>query len=194
MRSLAAVARHRTFAVLTLTAALSSGAMFGYISGASFVLQEGYGLSPQGFSLLFGVNSAGMIITGQLAGRLAGRVPMRRLLAIGLALSGTAGVLLLVAALAGLGLPWVTSALFLMTSGQGMIYPMALTLAMSSQPTFRAGSASALFGLVQWIVGGLTGPIAGAFGTHTLLPLAVTIAALSLSACLSGGVLLRRVH
>ncbi|GIH81373.1 Bcr/CflA family drug resistance efflux transporter [Planobispora longispora] len=194
LRSLATVIRNRTFAALALTAAFASGAMFCYISGASFVLQEVYGLSPQGFSLLFGVNSAGMIITGQLAGRLAGRVPMRRLLTVGLALAGVAGVLLLVAALAGLGLPWVMSALFLVSSGQGLIYPMTLTLAMSSQPTFRAGSASALFGLVQWVAGGLTGPISGAFGTHTAVPLAVTVALLSLAACLSGNVLLRGVR
>ncbi|GIH93507.1 multidrug effflux MFS transporter [Planobispora siamensis] len=193
-RSMVAVLRHRRFMALTLTAAFASGAMFCYISGASFVLQEVYGLSPQGFSVLFGMNSAGMIITGQLAGRLAGRVSMRLMLAAGLALSAVAGVLLLVAALAGLGLPVVTAALFLMTSGQGMIYPMALTMAMSSQPTSRAGSASALFGLVQWVTGGITGPISGAFGTGTVVPLAVTVAVMGLAAGLSGAVLLRRTH
>nr|BFE78473.1 hypothetical protein GCM10020093_010740 [Planobispora longispora] len=45
LRSLATVIRNRTFAALALTAAFASGAMFCYISGASFVLQEVYGLS-----------------------------------------------------------------------------------------------------------------------------------------------------
>ncbi|MBG0817960.1 multidrug effflux MFS transporter [Planomonospora sp. ID82291] len=191
LRPLVRVLRHRAFLVPTLTAALASGAMFGYVSNASFVLQDVHALSPQGFSLLFGVNSAGMIASGQLAGRLAGRVPMRRLLAAGLALSGAAGALLLVAALAGLGLPVVTAALFLLTSGSGMVYPMALTIAMSSQPASRAGSASSVFGLAQWSVGGIVGPAVGAFGTGTLTPLAVAVAALSLAGCLSAAVFLR---
>ncbi|WP_197287199.1 multidrug effflux MFS transporter [Planomonospora sphaerica] len=191
LRPLVQVLGHRAFLVPTLTAALASGAMFGYVSSASFVLQDVYELSPQGFSLLFGVNSAGMIAFGQLAGRLAGRVPMRRLLEAGLVLSGAAGALLLAAALTGLGLPAVTASLFLLTSGTGMVYPMALTIAMSSQPASRAGSASSVFGLAQWTAGGLVGPVVGAFGTGTLTPLAVAVAVLTLAGCLSAAVFLR---
>ncbi|MBG0822654.1 multidrug effflux MFS transporter [Planomonospora sp. ID91781] len=191
LRPLARVLGHRAFLAPTLTAAFASGAMFCYVSTGSFVLQEVYALSPQGFSLLFGVNSIGMIACGQLAGRLAGRVSMHRLLAAGLTLSGAAGALLLTAALAGLGLPVVTAALFLMTSGTGLVYPMALTIAMSSQPSSRAGSASSLFGLAQWTAGGITGPVAGAFGTGSLTPLAAVVAVLGLAGCLAGTLLMR---
>jgi DHA1 family bicyclomycin/chloramphenicol resistance-like MFS transporter len=191
LSSLWAVGSDRRFLAFTLTAGFASGAQFCYLSGSSFVLQDVYGLSPQSYSLLFSVNAIGMMITGQLAGRLAGRVPMGRLLMAGLSISAVASVAVLVGVLAGLGLPVVSPSLFFMVAGQGLIYPMALTLAMSSQPTYRAGSASALFGLVQWTFGGLTGPISGAFGTSTALPLAITVTVLGAAGCLCGGLLLR---
>ena len=34
-------------------------ALFAYLSGATFVLQDIYGLSPLGYALAFGLNSAG---------------------------------------------------------------------------------------------------------------------------------------
>lgn len=192
LRSMGAVARHRGFLSFTLTAGCASGAMFCYLSGSAFVLQDVYGLSPQGYSVLFAVNAVGMIAGGQFAGRLAGRIRMHVLLGTGLALSATAGLAVLAGVVTGAGLPVVAPALFLLVTGQGIIYPMALTLAMSSQPAQRAGSASALFGLVQWVAGGLTGPLSGAFGTGTALPLALVVAVLGVAACVSGALFARR--
>ena len=50
--------------------------MFAYIAGATFVLQRIYGLSPQGFSLAFAVNSLGIMTAAQVSARLlpTGRV------------------------------------------------------------------------------------------------------------------------
>ncbi|GAA3219156.1 multidrug effflux MFS transporter [Actinocorallia longicatena] len=186
LRALVTVGRDRRFLAFTLTAGCASGAQFSYLSGSSFVFQEVYGLSPQGYSALFAVNAIGMIASGQIAGRLAGRVRMRTILAAGLGISGAAGLLVLAAVVFGFGIGVVSPAFFLMVAGQGLIYPMALTLAMSSQPTSRAGSASALFGLVQWVTGGICGPISGAFGPGTALPLALTVAVLGVAACVVG--------
>ncbi|MDX6741240.1 multidrug effflux MFS transporter [Actinocorallia sp. A-T 12471] len=191
LRSMGTVAKHRTFLAFTLTAGFASGAMFCYLSGSSFVLQGVYGLSPQSYSVMFAVNSVGMIIGGQTVGRLAGRVRMGVLLGAGLGLSAAGGLAVLGGVVTGAGLPVIAPALFVLMTGQGAVYPMALTLAMSSQPTHRAGSASALFGLVQWTAGGLAGPLAGAFGTQTALPLALVVAVLGVAACVSGAVFTR---
>ena len=40
--------------------------MFAYISGATFVLQQLYGLSAQQFSFAFGANALGIMVLGQL--------------------------------------------------------------------------------------------------------------------------------
>ena len=48
-------------------------AMFAYISGSPFVIQNIYGASPQMFSFIFAINGLGIIIAGQTTGRLAGK-------------------------------------------------------------------------------------------------------------------------
>src|SRR5690606_2808446 len=86
---------------------LMMAAMFAYISGSSFVLQELYGVTPRGYSLVFGLNGAGIILASQIAGRLAGKVPARRLLAIGLSIAAAGAVVLMSAVAFELGLPAV---------------------------------------------------------------------------------------
>ena len=66
--------------------------LFAYISGSSFALQGVYGLSPQQFSLVFGVNGVGIVLAGQLNGRLVGRFSERTLLAAGLTIAAIGGL------------------------------------------------------------------------------------------------------
>ncbi|TDD83968.1 Bcr/CflA family efflux MFS transporter [Actinomadura rubrisoli] len=176
------LAADRAFAGYGLALALSFGAMFTYISGSPFVLQDIYGMSPQAFSIVFGVNSLGIVAAGQASGTLAGRVPLERLLGAGLAIVAVGGVGLPVAVLAGAGLWGVLPALFLMTSGQGLVMPNATALALDDRPPRVAGSASALLGLAQFAIGGAAAPLAGVAGPDTALPMAVTIAVLSIAA------------
>ncbi|TDD79842.1 Bcr/CflA family efflux MFS transporter [Actinomadura darangshiensis] len=172
----------RTFVGYALALGLAFAAMFTYISGSPFVLQDIYGLSPQEFSLAFGVNSLGIVVAGQLSGLLAGRVPLRALLAAGLAVVAAGGTGLLAAVLAGAGLYGVLPALFLVAAGQGLVLPNATALALSGRPPRVAGSASALLGVAQFALGGAAAPLAGIAGPGTAVPMAVSIAVLSLLA------------
>src|SRR3989440_11090448 len=85
----------RSFLGYALSCGLAFAAMFAYISGSPFVLQDIYGLSPQLFSVMFGANALGLMTAGQINGRLVGRVPLTRLLAAGLTATATGGVALL---------------------------------------------------------------------------------------------------
>ena len=53
-------------------------ALFAYLAGATYVLQDIYGLSPQQYALAFGLNSAGFMVFGYLAGRAAERWSIAR--------------------------------------------------------------------------------------------------------------------
>ncbi|MDL4819466.1 multidrug effflux MFS transporter [Actinomadura opuntiae] len=192
-RTFRALATDRSFVGPGLALALAFAALFTYISGSPFVLQDIYHLSPQAFSIAFGVNSLGIVAAGQVSGRLAGRVALGRLLAAGLAIVAAGGVALLVAVPAGGGLPAVLPALFLVASGQGLIMPNATALALADRPPQVTGSASALLGLSQFALGGAAGPLAGIAGPRTALPMAVTIAALSLLAAAAAAIAPRRV-
>src|SRR3954452_21358221 len=63
----------RVFVGAVLVTGFVNAALFAYLSGATFVLQGVYGLSPQGYSFAFGLNSAGFMVFGFLAGRTSER-------------------------------------------------------------------------------------------------------------------------
>jgi DHA1 family bicyclomycin/chloramphenicol resistance-like MFS transporter len=185
LRTFAGLCADRVFLGYALAGGLAFAAMFAYISGSPFVIQDIYGLSPQAYSLIFAVNALGIVAAGQVSGRLAGRVPLRALLAAGLGMSLAGGVLLAVAVGAGLGLPGVLPALFLVVAAIGLIMPNATALALTGRPPATAGSASALLGLAQFVIGGAAAPLVGVAGSHTAVPMGVVIAALTAAASLA---------
>ncbi len=167
----------RFFVGYALSSGLSFAAMFAYIAGSPFVLQDIYGLSPQLFSLVFGVNALGIMAASQINGQLVGRVPLPRLLAMGLTGTALGGIAVLAAVLGHVGLIGVTPALFVVVSSQGIVLPNATSLALSGHPS-TAGSASALLGVLQYVIGAAAAPLVGVGGTATALPMAVVIALL----------------
>jgi DHA1 family bicyclomycin/chloramphenicol resistance-like MFS transporter len=171
----------RSFVGFALSGGLAIGAMFAYIAGSPFVLQNVYGASPQLFSLIFGTNALGIMAVGQLNRALIGRHEPIRLLAIGLAIGVFGGLTLLAAVATGIGgLPLVLASLFLVVASLGMVLPNSSALALAGDPS-TAGSASALLGLLQFAVGALAAPLVGLGGDATALPMAIAIAALGSS-------------
>jgi DHA1 family bicyclomycin/chloramphenicol resistance-like MFS transporter len=159
--------RERTFVGYALSAGFVMGAMFAYIAGSSFVLQEVYGLSPQQFALVFGTNAAGLIAASQVSARLVRRISPRSLLRTGIATSATGGIALLACVLGHVGLVGVLASLFLVVASVGLVAPNAAALALADHPR-NAGSASALLGLGQYLVGGLLAPLVGLDGERSL--------------------------
>ncbi|MFF3439366.1 multidrug effflux MFS transporter [Streptosporangium sp. NPDC002721] len=174
--------RDRSFMAATLAGGLGFAAMFAYISGSPFVLQDVYDTSAQTFSLVFGLNALGLTVTAQIGGRLAGRLDPARLILAGLFLSvaGAAGVL--VAALFHLPLPVLVAALFVMMCGAGFVLPGSGALALAGQPQQIAGSAAALTGVLQFALGALAAPLVGLGGEGSALPMAVVLAGFTLAA------------
>jgi MFS transporter, DHA1 family, multidrug resistance protein len=184
----------RVYLGYALAGGLAFAAMFAYISGSPFVVQDIYGLSPQAFSLIFAVNSLGIVAFGQVSGALAGRVRMITLLWAGLFVALCGGLLLVVAVFGGLGLPGVLPALFLVVSAIGLTMPNSVALALSGRPANVAGSASALFGLLQYVVGAAVAPLVGLAGSHSAIPMAVVIAGSAAAACLVLALMTRGHH
>jgi DHA1 family bicyclomycin/chloramphenicol resistance-like MFS transporter len=173
---------NRAFMGYALANGLAIGGVFAYIAGSPFILQEIYGVSPQTFSLLFGLNAIGMVTAGQVNGRLVGRVQPARLLGIALTTMTCASLTLLAVVVSGgLGLAGIVPPLFVVLSSLGFIMPNATVLALSGAPKI-AGSASALLGLMQFALGAVVAPLVGLGGTATALPMALTLAILDLAA------------
>ncbi|MFH9015128.1 multidrug effflux MFS transporter [Streptomyces sp. NPDC017943] len=181
----------RAFTGYMLTGGFAFAALFAYISASPFVVQEIYGASPQTFSLLFGVNSVGLVIVGQINGKvLVGRVSLDRVLGIGLAIVITAAGALLLMSLGvfgEVGLGPVAVALFLLMSAMGITMPNTQALALM-RTKHAAGSASALLGTTSFLVGAIASPLVGVAGEDTAVPMAVVqlASALVALACFMG--------
>jgi len=171
----------RAFVGCVLSAGLAFAAMFAYISGSPFVLQDVYGASPAVFSLLFALNGLGIVLAGRLSAHLSERHDPAVLLRAGLTATAGGGVALLVSVLAGLGLVGVLPSLFVMVGSIGVVVPNAAALALAGHRS-TAGSASGLLGLAQFALGALAAPLVGLAGQGSALPMAVVIAVLGAGA------------
>ena len=171
----------RSFVVPATSFSLACAAMFAYIAGASFVLEGVYGVSPQIFSVVFAVNSAGLIAMSQVGRRLVGRLGPSALLRYGLfgVAFGSTGVLTVTVAHAGLA-PLLIF-LFVILCFCGFVYPNATAVSLADQEG-ALGSASALLGMGQFGTGALIAPLVGVAGSDDALPMAIVIGVCGLSA------------
>ncbi|MGB2571257.1 multidrug effflux MFS transporter [Micromonospora citrea] len=157
--------RDRTFVGLVLVAGLAMAALFAYVAGSSFVLQEQYGLDEQQFGFAFGAGAVGLIAATQFNVRLLRRYPPQRILVAALTVGTAAGLALLAFAATGLGgLPSLLVSLWVVLAATGLAMPNAPALALSRHGE-AAGTASALLGAVQFGVGALAAPLVGVLGT-----------------------------
>ncbi|MFE3516013.1 Bcr/CflA family multidrug efflux MFS transporter [Streptomyces sp. NPDC059166] len=188
LRTMRGLLADRVFTGYMIAGSLAFAALFAYVSASPFVVQEIYGASPQTFSLLFGINSIGLITVGQINGKLlVGRVSLDKALCFGLTVISVAAVALLLmtsGVFGDVGLLPVAAGLFVLMSAMGLAMPNTNTQALM-RTRHAAGSASALLGTSQFLIGAVASPLVGIAGENTAVPMAVVqvVCALSAMAC-----------
>src|SRR4051794_687229 len=168
-----------------LVASLTMAAVFAYVSGASFVLQDGFVLDERTFAVLFGIGSVGLIVSSQVNFALLRRFASGAILTTALTVAALAAVVLLFDALThtggllGIMIPvWVIMAMVALCG------PNATALALAEHGE-RAGAAAALLGAAQFAVGAAIAPLTGLGEAGSAVPMAAAIAgALLLAAVL----------
>jgi DHA1 family bicyclomycin/chloramphenicol resistance-like MFS transporter len=154
----------RVYVGLILVAGLAMAALFAYVSGSSFVLQDEFGLSQQQFALVFASGAVGLIGATQLNVRLLRRWTPQQIMAASLLGGLGFGLILLGTASTGLGgLAGLLIPLWLVLAMVGLALPNAPALALSRHGE-TAGTAAALLGAVQFGVGALAAPLVGILG------------------------------
>ncbi|MDO5536219.1 MAG: multidrug effflux MFS transporter [Desulfovibrionaceae bacterium] len=150
------------------------GGFFGYIAASPFIIQNIYGLSMEVYSVLFAVNSMGLMLVSLLAGKLSARMGDTRLLLCGDVLRTAACVLVCVVTFERPD-SWIVVAVSLsaMVMLQGLTLSASFSLAIASQ-TVGAGAASGLVGVATFLFGAIASPVVGLAGPMSMTPFGLT--------------------
>lgn len=170
------LARHRAYMGYSLTGAFSLAGMFAYIAGSPFVFIDLYHLAPQYYSLLFAGNAVGLLVASYLNRLWLRRTQPAILLSRAVMLQTAAGLVLLAAGITGFGgIFGIIVPLFLYVSCIGLVLPSATALAMALHGR-EAGTASALYGVLQFGLAAIAAYVTGAINDGTVLPMTGLIA------------------
>jgi DHA1 family bicyclomycin/chloramphenicol resistance-like MFS transporter len=181
-RAYGRILANRRFLGPALAIGCTSGTLFTYIANSSFVFIELFKVPVALFGFLFATNSIGLYIGGQANRWLLRRFSAEQLLRKGIQAHVGAALLLVGCAWTGWGgFALLFGVLFLSLATLGLVFPNATAAAM--QPfAAEAGSASALLGIFQFILGAVAGALAGVFQGGSALPMAIQIACYALAA------------
>ena len=159
-----------------LTQCFVFGAFFSYLAGSTFLFQNIYHVTPQVFSLIFGGIGVGLLVCGIVPARLAGRVPDVELLMGSIAIPIIGSAALLAGFLLDAPIGYTLPVLFVTIVPLSVMGAASFSLALSRQGK-NAGSASALIGFAQMILGGLMMPLVGIAGGASAIPMGVLMLA-----------------
>ncbi|MBC5635729.1 Bcr/CflA family efflux MFS transporter [Ornithinibacillus sp. BX22] len=173
LRTMGSLFLDRSFIGYAIVVGFVQGGSFAYVAGTPFVYQGIYHVSPQVFSILFGINGLAIISGSFLVGRLSDIFEERSLLRTAVLVSVSANAVLLSMAILKGPLFMIVIPIFIHMITIGIILTSTFTLAMKNQG-HRAGSASALLGMFPLVIGAIVAPIVGIDET-TAIPMAAIL-------------------
>jgi DHA1 family bicyclomycin/chloramphenicol resistance-like MFS transporter len=172
----------RAFIAQVLVGSLIFAGLLAYISGSPFVFIELFHVRPEHFGYYFGVNAIGIMTASQLNRWLAHRTDAALILRRVLPVSLVTSLALVANAWSGFGgFAGILVPLFFYIATHGFVMPNTTALAMAPHGSV-AGSASALLGSIQFVLGALAGAIVSAASNGTAVPLAAVVAGCGISA------------
>ena len=158
-----------------LAGALNGATLFTYIASSPDLLIRTYGISPAAFGWVFGLNAVGIIGSNQVNRFLLRRRTPDQVLARASLISVGFAVLLMVAAVTGIGGRWsVLPLLLMLLSSYGFLGGNTMAGALNVDPR-RAGAISALMGAVSFGMGALASALAGVLHDGTPQPMALVM-------------------
>jgi MFS transporter, DHA1 family, multidrug resistance protein len=165
--------------------------LFAFIAGSPFVYIEYFGVPPQYYGFLFGVNVLGMITSTFINSRIVVRHGADRLLRLACVVGAAGGLILLATGLSGAGgIIGLALPLFVVLSLLTVVASNAISGALSVFPN-RAGAAAALAGALQFGAGALVSAAVGWLADGTPRPMTVIICVGAVAALVANLVLIR---
>ncbi len=174
-----------TFNYPAIGGGLLMGAMFVYISAASELIMDTYGISATHFGWIFGLNAAGFIGLTQLNQWLTNRFRILSILRFGAMMQVVSAAMLFTLGLvfgSDAWLPLVLVCIFFCIAALGLTQPNASAIALAFQKR-RAGMASALQGSLMFSVGIFGGLLLNIFPVNPVLKIGTAMFVLMSLGC-----------
>lgn len=169
------ILKHPRFFTYGMAGAFAFGGLFTYVAGAPILFMDGFGLSPEQFSMVFAGLAVGFIGASQLNVLFLKRWSSERVFFVALATQVVVGIIFAGGAAVGLyGLTGTLVLLFLFLACAGLSFPNGAALALSPF-TKNAGSASALLGFLQLAAGSIVSTFIGVMDLPGTLPIIVIL-------------------
>jgi DHA1 family bicyclomycin/chloramphenicol resistance-like MFS transporter len=166
---------HRRVVGYALAGAFNTGAFFGWISMAPYLLIEVYHVTPTNFGWWFGANAAGFIGMSQVnAHLLRWRTPEEVLVRARLASIAFAAIVVFDAYTGLGGMLGVIIPLYVTLGSFGLVGPNTQAAAMNVDPA-RAGAISSITGSTTFAMGTAVSAVAGFLHDGTARPLSLLI-------------------
>ena len=174
------ILKNKTFLFYTLAGSISMSILFAYISSASFIFQNLYGLSEREFAVIFAINACGLILGNTVNGFLVGKVNYIKIARIASILISIAATIVVIIFATFPSLPYtaVVGGIFIILFLVNFINPNA-TAASLAPFTVTAGAASALAGSIRMGIGAMVAAAVGVFQGESALTMFVIFLLLS---------------
>ena len=160
---------NRRFIIPTLAGSIAASSMFAFISGSPFVIMELYGVTPQQYGWLFGLNASGFIVSSFANRYLLKHFSPAKILFSGIVFALISSAIALSFAntehLALLLVP-----LFCSLSMVPVVAANSVAVAMEAAKK-HAGSGSSLIGVLQFGVASLISALVGTLHNGTSYPM-----------------------
>ncbi len=179
------IAVERSFITHALQGGFALFGLFAYISGSPPIYIQMFGLAPEQYGIIFGLCAAGYIGASQVNARILPRFGFSRVLRTGSWVAVAAAAVLSLVAFVGLRQLWaIALPIFVFMSSLGFVTPNATIGALARHPA-QAGTATALMGTLQFLLGAASGLLVGLLDDGTARPMALLMLAGAVAALLA---------
>ena len=183
-RAFGVLFRDPSYMGLTLIGGMGMASFFTFLAVSSFLYMDYYGLSSFQYSLAFALNAFGFFLASQIAANVQARFGAIRAIKWAIAGYFASAALLFLIFITGFGSFTVLVVMLILTNGfLGLVLPTSMVLSLEDHGPI-AGTASALGGTLQMVLGALAIAIVSAVFDNTPFPLVIAVAFCALVALL----------
>jgi DHA1 family bicyclomycin/chloramphenicol resistance-like MFS transporter len=175
LRSYVPIVRDRQAVGYIMVSATGFMGVVAFVTTGSFVFVEYFGLSEGQFALCFSLVMFGGSIGAWVNSHYVAQLGISRMLGFGASCLGASGIATLVAALLDLGVTGLVVPLMFYVMGLGFVFANSVARTLSRFPS-AMGAASSIFGVNQFLLGGILAAVLSRTSEPSPLPLAVTVA------------------